>query len=71
MKNRIFPVGAYDNLEGLYTYASNMECSMLPATMDNPRKRVKQACDWCRVKKIKVSTAIPNAIKPNADLRVV
>jgi hypothetical protein len=39
--------------------------------MDKARKRVKRACDRCRVKKIRVSTITPNAIKPDADFRVV
>jgi hypothetical protein len=43
---------------------------MPPATMANPGKRVKQACDRCRFRKTKVSTAIFNAIEPNADFRV-
>ena len=44
---------------------------MPPAIMDKATKRVKQACDRCRVKKTKVSPAIPDAIKRNSDLGVV
>jgi hypothetical protein len=44
---------------------------MPPAIMHRTTKRVKQACDRCRVKKTKVSAVSPDAIKRNSDLGVV
>jgi hypothetical protein len=54
----IYPVGAYNNLAGLYMYTSYMKRSMYSAIMEKATKRVGRACDQCRLKKTKVSTLV-------------